>query len=1061
MKFKKVEIQGFRAYGDKEDATFDFSVKDDIADLISIYAPNGFGKTSFYDAVEWTITHKIKRFERALENYDLIKTEKNANKQGSEQSPALHIISKIGYEDLVTHVKIETTEKPFEKKIEIDNRKGRVDYDRKAELKNPNFRDVILSQEGINSFLVAEKPEDRYKNFVQHFDSQDLDRIYNNIRALRKENEKRAKVLTKDKSEVDRQLKKKIDKEVVAKINKLISDLITLKISIDSISQEFDLSDLAIFKSNIIYLRNEIELGSSSILEKLKKRQSILTKAQKDLPEYTKNIDKKKELIKLTERISKLIKDFDELKKKINRREKLNETLKKINKEKDDFNFMKSKLHEFKILLKELEQLEISEKKKNTYLSKLDNIVALINLNSNTFKDRKQSASIKIFEHEKTITNYKSSIKKSDNSRKKRSELELEVKSKRDTLKKENILLTKLKKEIEELLLAEKNFRSGIYDKNNIVKVNENTLAKLIDQKKIISNKTKEIELAKKALNDSISLKENLGYLIELGKKIVNNNKHSSCPLCKNEYRDHKELLERINSNNSLQDYSKEKTKKLTHLELELTNLIRENEKEGSSLNTIISEKIKELQLKINESTNKVETLSKELSLLEQDLEKHKIIIEKHEKENQKIDLENIVNLIKTLNNKVKNYNAIVEKYTLWTDRINEKKSNINREIYELDKQSEAIKTTNIYSDFNKILNVYNLDSNDPKIDDKLNKLKNKIEGFKKELSILNREITLLEESLKEYRKEELKEQLSIHQTDLLRISSFISEFDDLILNLNIKREELESSLKSKIDINEAEISKNESILRVLSKIEGMTESLGEYLNYNKLKQKETDLKLKIELNKRIDGDLQVDLQSISKKISSMIKKFFFDDLINTIYNKIDPHPQYKKINFKVDFDDYGSPKLNIFTEDNEKSGNRIPNLYFSTAQMNVLSLSIFLAKALHAVDEEENSIDTIFIDDPVQSMDSINVLSVIDLLRNIIINHNKQIIISTHDENFFNLLKKKIPSAYFKSKFLELETFGKLKKESNYRNLAKGIMDSAKNIIKKDMNDNDEMLMA
>jgi exonuclease SbcC len=618
-----------------------------------------------------------------------------------------------------------------------------------------------------------------------------------------------------------------------------------------------------------------------------------------------------------------------------------------------------------------------------------------------------------------------------------------------------------LKKEIEELLLAEKNFKSGIYNENKTLEVNKIILTKLIDQKKLISNKTKEIDLSKKALNDSISLQENLGYLVELGKKIINNNKQSSCPLCKNEYEDYKELLERINSNNSLQDSSKEKTEILAHLESELTSLVKEHEKEATSLKTIISEKIKEFQLKLNESANKSETLSREISLLEKDLEKHKIIVEKHEKENQKTDLENIASSVNMFSTKVKSYETIIEKYTFWVDRINKKKSNINREIYDLDKQSEAIKHTNIYTDFNKILNLYNLNSNDPGLDNRLNKLKKEFEDFKKELSILNREINLLEESLKEYKREELKEQLSIYQTDLLRINSFISEFNDLILNFNTKREELESSLKSKIDINEAEISKNEKILRVLSKIEGMTESLDEYLNYNKLKQKETDIKLKIELNKRIDDDLQENLQSISKKISSMIKKFFFDDLINTIYNKIDPHPQYKKINFKVDFDDYGSPKLNIFTEDNEKSGNRVPNLYFSTAQMNVLSLSIFLAKALHAVDEKENSIDTIFIDDPVQSMDSINVLSVIDLLRNIIINHNKQIIISTHDENFFNLLKKKIPSSYFKSKFLELETFGKLKKENNYMSLTKGIMDSARNIIKKNMNDNDGMLMA
>lgn len=243
----------------------------------------------------------------------------------------------------------------------------------------------------------------------------------------------------------------------------------------------------------------------------------------------------------------------------------------------------------------------------------------------------------------------------------------------------------------------------------------------------------------------------------------------------------------------------------------------------------------------------------------------------------------------------------------------------------------------------------------------------------------------------------------------------------------------------------------------MLSKVEKLIEPLGRYLNYNQLKKEDSDLDKEIEINNKIDKALLKELKNTSDKIDLMINNFFFDDLINKIYAKIDPHPEYKEIKFDVDFGDYGSPKLNIFTQNDIEIGKRVPNLYFSTAQMNVLSLSIFLAKALHAIDEKGNSIDTIFIDDPVQSMDNINVLSVIDLLRNIITNQKKQIVISTHDENFFNLLKKKVPSSHFKSKFLELETFGKLRKKGKQGMLPNIIVEKKG----KDKNDSDEMLMA
>ena len=89
----------------------------------------------------------------------------------------------------------------------------------------------------------------------------------------------------------------------------------------------------------------------------------------------------------------------------------------------------------------------------------------------------------------------------------------------------------------------------------------------------------------------------------------------------------------------------------------------------------------------------------------------------------------------------------------------------------------------------------------------------------------------------------------------------------------------------------------------------------------------------------------------------------------------------------------------------NEESKDEIdPILYLSSAQVNILSLSIFLAKALQ---NKDVMVNTIFMDDPIQYLDSINVLSFIDLLRSITSDKqlDRQVVISTHDENFFNLL--------------------------------------------------------
>jgi len=98
---------------------------------------------------------------------------------------------------------------------------------------------------------------------------------------------------------------------------------------------------------------------------------------------------------------------------------------------------------------------------------------------------------------------------------------------------------------------------------------------------------------------------------------------------------------------------------------------------------------------------------------------------------------------------------------------------------------------------------------------------------------------------------------------------------------------------------------------------------------------------------------------------------------------------------------------------------------YFSAAQMNILSLSVYLARALK--NNKDRKLNTIFMDDPIQHLDSLNVLSFIDLMRIITVELDFQIIISTHNEAFFELMKKKLDSKYFNSKFIELESFGQI----------------------------------
>lgn len=65
------------------------------------------------------------------------------------------------------------------------------------------------------------------------------------------------------------------------------------------------------------------------------------------------------------------------------------------------------------------------------------------------------------------------------------------------------------------------------------------------------------------------------------------------------------------------------------------------------------------------------------------------------------------------------------------------------------------------------------------------------------------------------------------------------------------------------------------------------------------------------------------------------------------------------------------------------------------------------MARALKTKNPETKAVDCIFIDDPIQSMDSINILSFIDLFRGITLSLGKQLIVSTHEENFHIITEK------------------------------------------------------
>ena len=110
-----------------------------------------------------------------------------------------------------------------------------------------------------------------------------------------------------------------------------------------------------------------------------------------------------------------------------------------------------------------------------------------------------------------------------------------------------------------------------------------------------------------------------------------------------------------------------------------------------------------------------------------------------------------------------------------------------------------------------------------------------------------------------------------------------------------------------------------------------------------------------------------------------------------------------------------GTPLLFISVTDGEREIR--PEWYFSTAQLNTLVFSAFFSRALRS----NLPLKTIFIDDPIAHFDDMNILGFADLMRCLITKTSFQFVMSTHDRKIFEIMKRKLPTKYYKSRFIEL----------------------------------------
>jgi DNA repair exonuclease SbcCD ATPase subunit len=154
-------------------------------------------------------------------------------------------------------------------------------------------------------------------------------------------------------------------------------------------------------------------------------------------------------------------------------------------------------------------------------------------------------------------------------------------------------------------------------------------------------------------------------------------------------------------------------------------------------------------------------------------------------------------------------------------------------------------------------------------------------------------------------------------------------------------------------------------------------------------------------------GELANDVLTALRRASGSIVQTELsriEPLLQRIYATVDPHPSFRAVRF-LTTSTRGHGNLWTSLDDVAEGVTvREPSVVLSSSQLNVLAVSTFLSLNL-AMDTLP--LQVVALDDPLQSLDTVNLLGLADLLRRV--KRSRQVIVSTHDGRLAELLARKL----------------------------------------------------
>lgn len=1027
LKLKEIELRAFRAFKDKKILNFENKEFKEAANLVVIYAPNGTGKTSFFDAVEWGMSGKIQRISKNKAVSDIAQLEKKYILKNKE-ADADHGAVLFQFDEADTLMHVET--KRLDGRQKTDYSEGYTVANNitlsQAELTRIIEKN-LLTHDQIDNFLRFKDSADRYNALKPFWDKENQTEDYTNliliayeIQKMIEKEEKNVHILTQELEKIE------TNPEIWQEINQLKITYATLVKE-----QENVLKDAVTLRA--IYFQSlKNKSTNEETLNKIEKKQRKVKKLYQYFLESYRHIPEQMLALQLQ------IANHEETVHVFFKIEELNEKVQQLEGKK--LAALK-KIKHAKFFLRYQSEFEALEQKEQEERTALDENIA----QRKSLEEAQRTLTQEIQKQNEKLNNKKKKLADLKNQRNALTQLEnhLQIKEKRNALQQVCVQLGQEKKELEKqsmqveqqlnqltTLLAlnkkellQKNItemsRFAFFQSEFLATVRQSeTVHSLKNQ---LKNKKKELKLMEKLGSEVEQLKK-IGY------KITTESKLDTCPLCAEKHTDMATLLEKIQNSTVdflhasqlveniqlLEAQKEEAAKQLDQLYAQMRHLMQEKTKALEIENDRIQEKalaltldfeaknqqFMELQAIFDEQQEKIkqfafsqedfaEALAQQLVVTHQALAETQEQVQafQTQKQQQEQELEKVkaeLALVELANRAMKHsladsaQNDQYQKYLQIRLRL------------QTEEQTDAKQQLKIYTQ-----QLAALQEEEYKL------IQHKTETAKQIQGTSKAEVLTIKKEQETQREQLIQAKKQFEEDSVELFSRVINENNDFITQQK-QLERQRERLKKQNDI--------------FSQLIGLT---NHFMHEHEIEEKKAQLARQTIGLKKLSAQLKkVEAYKVAQLafIKEKIDRTFNLDIVNQIFQMIEPHPAFKEISFRLNDHNPDRLGLDILCEKSSEQ-REAPILYFSSAQINILSLSIFLGTAL----ENTDKLNVILMDDPIQHLDSLNELSFIDLLRIIAFQLNKQVIFSTHSQQFFKLCKQKLNPKYYPSRFIEL----------------------------------------